>query len=617
MKKIAKVFSSDRNNRVALAAVLLFGFAMMALRLSLTYITDETGTMSNAAYLAGYDWSVFVENTGSYYYKYGPALFWYPVFALVKDSFWIYRLIMLESAVLLTLSGLCIYQILRKHLKVEDPFQALVFSVIAAITPPAVLYSLFARSDVMLATFSVYVLYFLMEAWHSRKDGKKQALYTFLSVLCTVYIFMSHSRGIVWVIAVTMLVIAMQIFSKERMVNWWVYIGSLVALMGVDKLLAEFFKEKIWKGNPRHASAESFDFSQLKEIFTGNGIKTMIKLFLGWCYNFMTSSMGIALAGIFAAAVVLWLFVRKKKNVKPQEAILSGYALLVFAGSVALGMLFFFPKVSQNYYGGVTKRVDRLVYDRYLAGSVVIAVLAGLYFFIYRKDIFQKASRILLACTSFFLLLFFKKFIAIYLDNHEFSARNSIASNLFLKNSISGHDAGKFANMSGAMFYAGIFAVAVLAVFLVVGWYSFKKSILGGMLAVFAISLLVNYGKMRLACDTNVMGKVGHLNGYVKEIREISKENRCIYIDKSANRHKPLQLVFKEFDVYLRGHLPGEEIKNYFIIAKKDGFHKKISREDCYMLSDFDYGYDYVIYVKGEGLKEELEGMGKSLVPLD
>ncbi len=616
MERVRKIISSDQYNRIIVFAVLMLGFLVLGLPLTVTYITDETGTMANAAFLAGMDWSVFIDNTGGYYYKYGQALFWYPIFALVKDSFLIYKLIMAESAVFLSLEGVCVYQILRKHLKVESTVQALLISVITAITPAAVLYSLFARADVVLVAFSVYVLYFLLEAWQSRGDRKKHAIVTFLAVLCTVYISACHSRGIVWVIAVTMGVLVMHFFTGEKMVNYWVYGGSLIGLMGIDRILTRFFKSNIWGNNVRHATAESFDFEKLGDIFTADGIKTMIKLGMGWIFNFMTSSMGLALAGVFAALVIILLFVRRKKEIRPEEAILCGYGFLIFAGSTALGMLFFFPHVLQNYYGGSASRVDRLVYDRYLAGSISVAVLIGIYFFVYRKDIFQKVSRIVLAALALFTLIFYKKFISIYMDHKEFSIRNSIASNLFVDNGFPGNDASRYDNMSGGLFYGGLFAVAVLIAFLFAAYLSWREWALAGMCAVFALSLGVNYGKMRLACDINVKAKVQDLQDYVPQIREVPEEYRFVYVDKSAKRMKPLQLIFKEFQVYVRNHFPEESQGNYFIISLPDEFNKEIDRSDCYRLADFDYenAEYYVIYVKGEALREELENMGHKLL---
>lgn len=139
------------------------------------------------------------------------------------------------------------------------------------------------------------------------------------------------------------------------------------------------------------------------------------------------------------------------------------------------------------------------------------------------------------------------------------------------------------------------------------------------MCAVFALNLGVNYKKMRLECDINVKAKVQDLQDYAPQIREVSEEYRYIYVDKSAKRLKPLQLIFKEFQVYVRSHIPEESAGNYFIISMPDNFNEKIDRTDCYRLADFDYenAEYYVIYVKGEALREELENMGHKLLKIE
>lgn len=615
MNKKSNLFDSDKRNKIMLAVVLFVFFAILGMKLSVTYITDETGTMANAAFLAGYDWSNFIDNTGGYYYKYGQVLFWYPIFALVKDSIWIYKLIMLENAALLSIEAVCIYIILRKHLKIENKGQACLITAITTITPAAVLYSLFARADIILVAFSVYVLYFLMEAWYNRNDKKRQMGYTLLSVLCAVYSAMCHSRGIVWVIAVTMVVIVMHIWTKEKMVHYGVYVVSLSVFMLLDKVLTKYFKSSIWgEDGARHATVEVIDFEKLKMIFTPDGIKTMIKLVMGWLFNFMTSSMGLALLGIFAAFVVIWLFFFKKKDIRPEEAILCGYGFLTFAGSLALGVIFFFPYVYKVYCEGSAARADRLVYDRYLAGTISIAVLMGIYFIFYRKDIFKIISRCFIAASGIVTLLFFRKYVGPFLNNHEFSFRNSIASNLFVDNGGRGNDVDYLPNISGDMFKTGLFACIILIIVLVISWTKWKKAALTGILCVFGISLLANYVKLRLNCDLNVVEKMQPLYEYSKEIPEISEKNRYIYVDKSAKRYKPMQLLFKEYGMYIRKHTPEGELDNYFIISKPNDFKEKLNEDDCYILTDFDYNdSEYVIYVKGEELKEELEQNGKVL----
>ena len=99
-----------------------------------------------------------------------------------------------------------------------------------------------------------------------------------------------------------------------------------------------------------------------------------------------------------------------------------------------------------------------------------------------------------------------------------------------------GNDASKFENMSGGLFYGGLFAAAVLILFLFAAYLSWRELALAGMCGVFALSLGVNYGKMRLACDINKREKVQDLQDYAPKIRGISEEFRYVYVDKSAKR---------------------------------------------------------------------------------
>ncbi len=67
MERVREIFSSDKYNRIILFVALLLGFLILGLPLTVTYITDETGTMANAAFLAGMNWSAFIDHTGGYY----------------------------------------------------------------------------------------------------------------------------------------------------------------------------------------------------------------------------------------------------------------------------------------------------------------------------------------------------------------------------------------------------------------------------------------------------------------------------------------------------------------------------------------------------------------------
>ena len=67
---------------IAAVFIIVIGYALF---LSVPVISDETTTMANAAWLAGYDWDLMVAALGGYYYRFGQALLTVPFFTFLKD----------------------------------------------------------------------------------------------------------------------------------------------------------------------------------------------------------------------------------------------------------------------------------------------------------------------------------------------------------------------------------------------------------------------------------------------------------------------------------------------------------------------------------------------------
>lgn len=82
-----KKLQSDRGIKLCLFLGFFLVLAVFGGRLEVPIVLDETGTMSNTAYLTGMDWSVNNKSMGSFYYKYFQALLYVPVFLLVKIRF--------------------------------------------------------------------------------------------------------------------------------------------------------------------------------------------------------------------------------------------------------------------------------------------------------------------------------------------------------------------------------------------------------------------------------------------------------------------------------------------------------------------------------------------------
>ena len=120
----------------------LFCFLMMTVMggvLSISYILDETGTVANAAFLAGYNWHGWVTNTGGYFYKYGQAPFYAWIFRLVDNPYLIYKLMMVVNGAFVAWVPVIAYTVCRKHLGQQDKLKCILAALLLTFVPATIL----------------------------------------------------------------------------------------------------------------------------------------------------------------------------------------------------------------------------------------------------------------------------------------------------------------------------------------------------------------------------------------------------------------------------------------------------------------------------------------------
>lgn len=318
--------------------------------LSISYILDETGTVANAAYLAGYNWNDWVNSTGGYFYKYGQAIFYFPLLKLFSNPYLIYKLMLIVNGAFFAVVPVISYKILRKHLKEEDKVKCTLVSLCLAVIPATILYSLFARADVLLIAFSWIACYVLLENMDA-DTKRKQILLSSLLAFLAVYLYMCHSRGVVFVIAISMVVLAVRFVMKEKGICLWAYFVNLLLWMFVDDRLTKFFKNSIWGSKTTRNGVDAVSADKFKGIFTAEGFEALFKNTTGWLFNSFLGTFGLVTLGVFFAAVILVYFISKKKDISKKEAVISLYALLVYFGTIAMSVLFFF-KVTYKFVTG-------------------------------------------------------------------------------------------------------------------------------------------------------------------------------------------------------------------------------------------------------------------------
>ena len=173
------------------------------------------------------------------------------------------------------------------------------------------------------------------------KTRKERQIYTILLSFCAVYAYACHSRGIVMVIATAMTVLLIPFFTKEkeRRLPYISFFGSMAVFLVIDKILVRYFKRTIWGSRAAHATG--IPKESLELLTKIKGIKSYIRMAVGWLYNSFSSTLGLVCVGLIACVIIVFLMFRRSKKVTSEEGTLALFGFLSYAGSFVLGTVFF------------------------------------------------------------------------------------------------------------------------------------------------------------------------------------------------------------------------------------------------------------------------------------
>lgn len=620
-KKRQKKEISDTKICLILYGLTFLMMAVLGSVLSVSYILDETGTVANAAFLAGYNWNDWVNSTGGYFYKYGQVIFYTPIFKLFSNPYLIYKLMLIVNGALVAFIPVISYKILRKHLGQENKAKCAIMSLCLAVIPATILYSLFARADVILIAFAWITLYFIYECMEAQTT-KKRAILSSLIALSSVYMYMCHSRGIVFVIAVFMVLFMIRFVMKDKHILFSAYLINVVVWLFVDKRLTAFFKNSIWGSGNKKNTIESMNYEKYLNVFTKDGLETVVKNVTGWLFNTFLGTMGLAILGLFFAFVIIVYYFSKKKGLEKKEVVLGMYSVLTYLGTLAMGILFFFGSNYKFITGEKVKRADRFLYSRYVAPAYAILVFIALFYLFFKNDTFGLKTKISALIFGGVLILYCRTWIGNFANGIEYSWRNTIDSALFFNMNRYGNDANKYTNVSRALLLAAVFAFIVLLVLIVIS--KMGKKYWTPALIVLGLILLtssaVNYVKLRYSTDVRPMLTAAPPITQMEDVlehTELDDVYKQVYLDKTISRKKMYQLAIPECVVHVNKSLSADEVDNMFIIVKNYIINDKWMDEDCYLFADYDLeNTQTTVIVKGEKLKEKLELQGYELVEI-
>lgn len=622
---------NDRIIKVILYLIFASVSVYYGIHLSIPLVIDEVGTVANTAFLNGDDWSLCVQSMGGFYYKYGVSVLYLPFYLFLKNNpYFMYKAIMAFHMLIISIIPVIAYDICRKHLKINSRIKAILLSSASAGISSLWLYSLYCRSDAVLILFPWIIILLLLELsiCDTSTQKTKWNILSFVLAFVTVYAFMSHSRGIILIIATLITLLSVTFICKRKIVNYKIYLWATGIMLVIDTVISWYFKNGVYKEyGTSHASIESMDFDAFMKLFTPKGIKTYLQLCTGWLFNLSASSMGLVIIGVFATVIIIFTGIKKQKS-SNQELIFSIFSLLCLIGTFLMGSLFFFPNVYDLMTGAELCRGDRVIYGRYTIGAVSPLCFLALYYLTHKKKIITLKTKVLALFTYIAIFwIFITKISPLLNDVPQTNARYFLSLTGFLTIE-EGKTSTTFPELTDALYKSGMAALIAFIIILLITCAKRVHVLYMSCVLTFTLSFInfdYVFTNVRYARDMVVLENTDYVTGYIRnmtDIEEIAQKYHTIFFCKNAYLLKVYQFELPAFDISSSEYIQNSGQDSFFIICRKGEINTAIDEcatiygdDNYYIIEDFDYDKANrdIIAVKGDGLAENLEEKGYRL----
>ena len=572
-------------------------------------LTDEINPLALGFMLRGENWTQYLIADG-YYYKYGQLLFCLPFIVLIKNNFILYHVLLLINAIIVSFVPVCVYEILTKYLFSKKSERSFQIAVLVGFIPAVLLNSKFVWAESFLLVIPWIIIILFMKVMKQDISNPEKWIYSILLAVLQVYAYMVHTRGIVILIASLLCTIIIRFVMKEKNIKFIPYFGVTVILCLVDSLLGTIIRNHLYNGVEDLAGGTTAFINSefIKNVMSASGLKLLGEEIAGWLFTSVSSTFGMSGLGLLISLVIL-VSVSKWREYSNQELILALFGVLLFCGSLMIGVLFFFNDLLEYAGTEVTLRGDKLIYIRYLDPANVCISFIGLYCLLVKKSTSIKPC-IFYSGISFILLHgFFVSKIADRINNTIIWANNLMTVNYLcdLTQSERGGAYSTIGRLSGGI---GIFGMLAIVIFIITMMYHKKGRI-----------FFMIYLSAFLACYFwNAYNVIYRLDSYqTKIIKEYDEVIRCvndeeeltnIYLDDEILRSS-FQYIYSDYYVVTRRDDNRFSVEEMFILSPTGTYNKDLYDSDYYEIVDSeDDNEDYHLYIKGERLNQALNENG-------
>lgn len=245
---------------------------------------DEIGTAGIAAMYSGRNWSGLLGgiSVGSGYVQ---ALFYTPLFWVIKNPYAIYKAMLVINALIIGFIPLIVYHLAGKF-GVMRVRRKLLIAMCCGVYVAHTINSKFIWNEPLTCLLGWLLALCLFSAWDKNSRSSRAMLSVLEGFLCAVA-YAANKRMITVVAAVILTAVIARLVMREKLLNLPVFGITLAASFTVEYFLRRTVEQALWGD----VSAE-LSFSGTANSFFG--------VFFSHIYAFMTSSVGM---GSLAAAI--------------------------------------------------------------------------------------------------------------------------------------------------------------------------------------------------------------------------------------------------------------------------------------------------------------------------
>ena len=367
---------------------------------------DELGYWSHAANILGFSW----KNATHGWYSYGYSLLLIPVFFISQNMYFMYKLAIIENAILLILNYILGIKII---FELDDKIKnsvAIGISIISSCYSAYFFQCHLAWSEMFLYAFFMLTLYMCLKFLKT-----KNLLNTFLFSFCIGFIYIIHNRTIVIFIASLLFFLLLLINRSIKIKNFIIFIFVFLGIFFVNYFIKIELSQIMWNVPNGFTNNSFFSEAHKLNLFCSlSGLVTLCSSFIGKLWYLQISTLGFVLFG--------FIYIFKKVYIAIKERNIDSYfffyvfLLLSVLGTLAINSIV----MSDIQLSGKNRiLIEPVFYGRYSDMITGILIICSLLYLNYnlQKETFYKYIGILLVVTIFISIITFitaKNYYKIY-----------------------------------------------------------------------------------------------------------------------------------------------------------------------------------------------------------